>query len=102
MNSRIYIIEAYENEGEPLHEHGRLFKFFGVAQAVSDGPWPWSAPKVEWTHRFYATVSGECFDFVTGELMRNTTEVFKEYLTKNVKAQEEEKYIKLLERAKRI
>lgn len=98
----IEIVEAHQIEGEPVSEHGRVFIYFGVARDAYPGFWPWSNPKIEWNRRFYATSDGTCYNFITGEHMPRTTECFQNYLAQNVKAQDEEKYIKLLERAKKI
>lgn len=96
----IVITEAYEVEGNAAEAQGRLFRYFGVATCMKSFFWFWGS--ILWTKRFYATKDGSCYNFIDGEHMPNTTEQFRLYLGQNLKAQDEERYIKLLECAKKI
>lgn len=66
------------------------------------GFWPWSVPIVVWKNRFYATVDGDCYNFLDGSYMQNTSLAFKKFLDTKIQAQDEERYIKLMERSRRI
>lgn len=98
----IMIVESFEVEGKPVEAHGRLFSFFGTAVCLETRGFGFLKPKTIWTKKFYATSEGVCYDFVEGDYMVRTTTAFQSTLQTKVDSSNDEAYIKLLERAKKI
>lgn len=100
MSISFVIVEAYELDGEAIEDHGRRFSYFGTAHRMRS--FFGFFKTVDEKLRFYATPSGECYDFANGDHMPNTTRAFRQHLHKRAIHNMEMKYIGLLERAKTI
>jgi len=102
IGAKITIIESFEIEGEPVKAHGKQFRFFGTAKSTSKRWFGLLKPVLNWEWRFYAEADGDCYNFVSGQSMPLTSEIFKDLLKTKVFVQNEEAYLKLLEQAKKI
>lgn len=96
------IVECFEVEGEPIKEHGKEYRYFGTSVCTTRSFWPWKKPVTHWKVKFYATTEGNCFSLADGKPFENTTRVFSNYLSERAELLLEDKYVKLLECAKRI
>lgn len=84
---------TYKEKGSDVRYIGiskRSESFFGIFRRHTD------------TYYFYADEKLDCYNFSDHRMMPNTTEAFKEFMAKLVPQKTQEKYIFLLESAKKI
>ena len=93
------IVECHELEKEHT-EHGRDVRYIGIMKFYERVFGIFRRHTS--TYHFYVDCNMNCYDFEDSLRMPKTTEAFKEFMARRVSTKTQDKFLLLLESAKRI